>query len=139
MKNKVDITELNAKNAELIKEASVYTNTAYALIEVVDSLIMDVESLLKKVKCSVSGEEKNKLRHAKNDAKMLRARLHSMTSHVYKLNIADEALNDADALYDVIKLIIDRCGGKAEKLSLMRAMLFNSFKSEYGYYEKGRQ
>ena len=138
-KNKVNMTELKAKNAELIKEACVYTNIAYALVEVADSFILDTDSLIKEVHCSVSGEEKNKLRYAKKDAKMLRARLHSIASQIYKLDIAEDALDDADTLYDIIKLIMDRCGGKSDKLSLIRAMVFNSFKSDYGYYDKNRK
>lgn len=55
---------------------------------------------------------------------------------VYKLDIADDALEDSDKLYDIMLLIMDRCGGNMNQLAAIRAMIFNSFKSKYGYYDK---
>ena len=42
------------------------------------------------------------------------------------MDIAGEALDDSDKLYDVIFLIMDRCGGDMNTLTPIRAMIFNS-------------
>ena len=44
-----ELQEIKNKNAELMKKACIYTNLAYALVEVADSFIIDANSILNKL------------------------------------------------------------------------------------------
>ena len=129
-----DLQEIKAKNKGLMAKACVYTNLAYALVEAADSIMLDVESMLKQLGAGVNKNEKQKYNNVCRVGKQLRIWLKDLARVVYKLDIADEALDDSDKLYDIILLIMDRCGGDMNTLTLIRAMIFNSFKSKYCYY-----
>lgn len=135
MKN-IDLEALRAENKELIKKACIFANTTYALIEVADSLMVDVNSMLEKTGVCVNRNEIQKVKNIKRQGRIFRTWLKDFASQIYKIEASEEALNNADALYDLVVLILDRCGGKEEILSLIRAMIFNSFKSQYNYYDK---
>lgn len=131
-----ELQEIKAKNKDLMAKACVYTNLAYALVEAADSIMLDVESMLKQLGAGVSKSEKLKYNNACRVGKQFRVWLKDLARVVYKIDVADEALDDSDKLYDIILLIMDRCGGNMNTLALIRAMIFNSFKSKYGYYDK---
>lgn len=134
--NEQELQEIKAKNKELMAKACVYTNLAYALVEAADSIMLDVNSMLKKLGAGVNKSEKQKYNNACRAGKQFKTWLKDLTRIVYKLDIADEALDDSDKLYDILLLIMDRCGGDMDTLTLIKAMIFNSFKSKYNYYGK---
>lgn len=134
--NSQELQEIRAKNKELMAKACVYTNLAYALVEAADSIMLDVECMLNKLGAGVDKSEKTKYNNTRRAGKQFKIWLKDLSRIVYKLDAADEALNDSDKLYDIVLLIIDRCGGDMNTLTLIRAMIFNSFKSKYGYYDK---
>lgn len=131
-----ELQEIKAKNKDLMAKACVYTNLAYALVEAADSIMLDVESMLKQLGAGINRNEKQKYNNICRAGKQFRIWLKDLAKIVYKLDIADEALDDSDKFYDIILLIVDRCGGDMDILTLIRAMIFNSFKSKYGYYDK---
>ena len=130
-----ELQEIKAKNKELMAKACVYTNTAYALVEAADSIMMDVESMLKQLGAGVNKSEKQKYNNVCRAGKQFKVWLKDLARIVYKIEAADKALDESDKLYDIILLIADRCGGDMNTLTLIRAMIFNSFKSKYGYYD----
>ena len=130
-----ELQEIKAKNKELMAKACVYTNTAYALVEAADSIMMDVESMLKQLGAGVNKSEKQKYNNVCRAGKQFKVWLKDLARIVYKIEAADKALDDSDKLYDIILLIVDRCGDDMNTLTLIRAMIFNSFKSKYGYYD----
>ena len=135
---RANVKELKEENAAIIGKACVYTNTAYALIEAADTFMLNANMLLKKVHTSISKEEKQKLGQAIVQGKQFKARLASMAKVLYKLDIAEEALDDSDELYDLMKLVVDRCGGDMKILQSIKETIKNSFESKYGYYETNR-
>lgn len=134
--NEQELQEIKAKNKELMAKACVYTNLAYALVEVADSIMLDVNSMLKKLGAGVNKNEKQKYNNVCRAGKQFKIWLKDLARIVYKLDTVDEALDDSDKLYDILLLIMDRCGGDMNTLTLIRAMIFNSFKSKYNYYDK---
>ncbi len=131
-----DLQELRAKNKDIMAKASVYTNLAYALVEVADSLMMDVNGILNTVGAEVNKYEKRKFHITLTSGKQFKVWLRDLAKLNYKIDNSDEALDNSDALYDLLCLIMDRCGGNMSILSQIRAMIFNSFKSKYNYYDK---
>lgn len=127
---------IKAKNKDLIAKACVYTNLAYALVEAADSIMLDVESMLKQLGAGIDKSEKQKYNNVCRVGKQFKVWLKDLAKVLYKLDVADDALEDSDKLYDIMLLIMDRCGGNMNQLAAIRAMIFNSFKSKYGYYDK---
>lgn len=132
--NTSDLETLKREHKEIIKKACVYTNIAYALVEVADTIMNDVNSTLNEVGAGINKDEMRKLKNIKIEGKRFKFWLADFARLIYKIDVADDALDDADNLYDIILLIMDRCGGRMDILSHIRAMIFNSFKSKYGYY-----
>lgn len=131
-----ELQEIRAKNKELMAKACVYTNLAYALVEAADSVMLDVESMLRQLGAGINRDEKQKYKNVCRAGKQFKVWLKDLARVVYKLDVADEALNDSDELYDIILLIMDRCGGNMDMLKHIKTVLHDSFKSKYGYYER---
>lgn len=127
---------MKAKNKDLMAKACVYTNLAYALVEAADSIMLDIESMLNQLGAGIDKSEKQKYNNVCRVGKQFKVWLKDLAKVVYKLDVADDALEDSDKLYDIMLLIMDRCGGNMNQLAAIRAMIFNSFKSKYGYYDK---
>jgi hypothetical protein len=130
-----ELKDTRAKNEELVAKACVYTNAAYALVEVADSIMLDVNGMLKSVGAELNRGEKAKYKNALKVGKNFKVWLKDLAKIVYEIDNAEHALEDSDMLYDIMLLIIDRCGGEMDTLTKIRAMLFNNFKSKYGYYK----
>lgn len=130
-----ELKDTRSKNKELMAKACVYTNMAYALVEVADSFMLDVNNMLKSVGAELSRSEKAKYKNALRIGKNFKVWLKDLAEIVYKIDATEQALDDADMLYDIMLLIIDRCGGEMDTLTKIRAMIFNNFKSKYGYYK----
>lgn len=133
--NTVSVEELKTKNAGPIKRACIYTNLLYSLIEVADSLMTDVNSILKPLGAEINGTEKQKLKLLKTTGRNLKVWLHDFAIQIYELDEKESVLDDADKLYDIILLIMDRCGGQMDILEYIKASITKSFKSKYGWHD----
>lgn len=134
MKDK-ELQELKNKNADLMKKACVYTNLAYALVEVADSIMVDTESILKKLGASISKSEKEKYKNVRRTGRIFKIWLKDLAKVVYNIDLANEALDDSDKLYDIIMLILDRCGGDMIILNNIKSTILDNYKSIYNYYK----
>lgn len=130
-----ELNEIKQKNAELFKKACIYTNLAYALVEAADTFMVDVQSLLSQVGYSVDKREKKKYNDAITYGKYFKVRIADISRIIYNLDKVD-ALADSDDLYEVIKVIMDRCGGQTDILKKIQNTIEKRFKSRYGYAEK---
>lgn len=128
------LNEIMSKDAKIIEKAFVYTSLAYSLAEVADTIMLDVESMLRNTGAGLSRDEKKKYKNVCRAGKTFKLWLSDLARVIYKIKSSNEALENSDALYDIIMLIADRCGGDMNILSTIRAMIFNSFKSRYNYY-----
>lgn len=135
MDNK-ELTEIKQQNAELFKKACVYTNVAYALVEAADAFMVDVQSLLAQVKCGVDKKEKQKYHDAVTYGRYFKVRITDISKKLYDIDKDTDALADSDDLYEVIKVIMDRCGGQMDILQKIKNTIEKRFKSRYGYIEK---
>lgn len=138
MKNEIDVRKLRTEHSETMGKACAFTSMIYLLIESADSLMVDVNSMLKNLKVQVSKEEKVKLVQAINLGKRLSFLISDMAKHVYAIDSSDIALEESDEIYDLIKLIMDRVGGDAEKLIEIKNLIKINFESKYGYYKEGK-
>ena len=137
IKNKEFIDSLKKEHKVLVEKACVYTNLAYALVEAASSLMVDVDYyMLSKIGASVSNEEKNKFNSTRKQGKIFNMRLEDISKKLYGIKIADEALKDADKIYDLMLLVSDRCGGDTAILDKIKKTIENSFESKLGYYGK---
>lgn len=130
-----ELNEIKQKNAELFKKACVYTNLAYALVEAADAFMVDVQSLLSQVGYSIDKREKQKYNDAVTYGRYFKVRITDISRIIYNLDEVD-ALADSDDLYEVIKVIMDRCGGQMDILKKIQNTIEKRFKSRYGYIEK---
>ena len=138
MKNEIDVRKLRTEHSETMGKACAFTSMIYLLIESADSLMVDVNSMLKNLKVQVSKEEKVKLVQAINLGKRLSFLISDMAKHVYAIDSSDIALEESDEIYDLVKLIMDRVGGDAEKLIEIKNLIKINFESKYGYYKEGK-
>lgn len=130
-----ELKDIKQKNAEIFKKACVYTNVAYALVEVADTFMVDVQSLLSQVKCSIDKREKHKYNDLVTQGRYFKLRITDISKKLYDINEDTDALADSDDLYEVIKVIMDRCGGQIDILQKIRNTVEKRFKSRYGYLE----
>lgn len=56
-----ELKDAHSKSKELMTKACVYTNVAYALVEVADSFMLDVNGMLKNVGAELSRNEKSQI------------------------------------------------------------------------------
>lgn len=132
--NTEEIEEVKQKNAELFKKACVYTNLAYALVEAADTFMVDVQSLLRQVSADIDRSEKQKFKDAVTYGKYFNVRIKDLSRKLYSLDTSRfDALSDSDDLYELIRLITDRCGGQMQILHDIRDCIKSRFESKYGY------
>ena len=131
-----ELIEIKQKNAELFKKACVYTNIAYALVEAADAYMVDVQSLLAQAKCGIDKNEKHKYNDVVTFGKYFKLKIEAISKTLYDIDKDTNALADSDNLYEVIKVIMDRCGGQMDILQKIKNTIEKRFKSRYGYIEK---
>lgn len=130
----VNLEELREKNFQAVKKACVFTDIAYALAEAADTFMLDTNQILNAVHAQVRQEEKLKLKNVKAQGKLFKAALSDFSRKLYLIDSAEIALGDADELYDLIRLIIDRVGGDYYKFQEIKKLIYDTFESKYGYY-----
>lgn len=98
-------------NDELLYNAKVATNICYSMIDVMESAMLDMNTLLSKTKFKLTHEDKRNFNTAIAALKRLKQNVDRCSEH------EQEAYgDDADMMYQVIKLIIDRVGEDNNKL-----------------------
>jgi hypothetical protein len=131
--SEAEFEKIREQNFQLAKKACVYADVAYALAEAADSFIHDTNFLLGKIQVKVNGEEKHKLNIMKTQGRVFKQAISNFSQRLYKLD-TDRALDDADELYDLIKLVIDRTGNDLSTFHAIKKMIHDSFESKLGYY-----
>ncbi len=134
--NSEEYQEFKARNRELVSKASAYTNLAYAMVEAADSIMLEANSMLRQVGAEIDKQERQKYNNVCRAGKQFKLWLKDLARVVYKIDVAGDALDTSDRICDIMLLIMDRCGGDADTLTRLRAMIYNSFKSKYNYYDK---
>lgn len=134
--NNKEYQEFKARNKELVSKASAYTNLAYAMVEAADSIMLEANSMLRQVGAEIDRQERQKYNNVCRAGKQFKLWLKDLARVVYKIDVAGDALDTSDRICDIMLLIMDRCGGDEDTLTRLRAMIYNSFKSKYNYYDK---
>ena len=118
-----------------IAKANLYTNLAYLLADVAYGYAKNIEMYLSELGMDLKYGEKKRFAELKSKATQLRQATQKLNSKIYKIKEVEAACNSADYLADIFLLIVDRCGQDENKMQLIRAMIFNNFKSQLNIYE----
>ena len=105
-----------------LTKALIYTNTAYLLADVANSLMVDVEAILTSQAKEVKYGELKQFKTMLSDAKSLRERTRKVTKPLYEIKDYS-ALDDSDWLLDIILLIVDRVGDNDDKAVRLRELI----------------
>lgn len=136
-----EMKEKILENKELTTRLIIFTNLAYALIDVSDSYLCEVEGALHKASLGANQDVRKRINFAKNTAKTLRGQIGFLLDQVN--HDKDKPLSDSfrdafdltsEFMYDMILLLADRVGGNADAGTRIRSQIFNN-KSEGGYYD----
>ncbi len=126
---------------ELTTRLIIFTNLAYALIDVADAYLCEVEGVLRKAHMNANQDVKKRIGFAKNTAKQLRSHISFLLDDVNGTKskpVGEDFHNDfdltSDFLYDMVLLLADRVGDNADVGTLIRAQIFNN-KSQGKFYE----
>lgn len=122
------------KNKQIAK-ANLYTNLAYLLADVAYGYAKNIEMYLSELGMNLKYGEKKRFAELKSKASQLRQATQKLNSKIYEIAEVDAACNSADYLADIFLLIVDRCGQDETKMQQIRAMIFNTFKSQLNIYE----
>lgn len=114
---------------ELEKKAIIYTNIAYILADVTNSIVVDLEAVLEKMAAKVNYGELKEFKKMLNDAKALKDRSKKIAKPIYELKEVESAVTDSDWMLEMVLLLVDRVGGECEKANVIREFLINQ-KSE---------
>lgn len=101
------------------EKALFFTNASYLMADIVHSFLVDAECELGKMRKQYNKADKmriNKAIKAVKDAKRL---AREAIAPVYGLKDVDDACDDSDFLYEVIKLVINRTGDTEESKRAM--------------------
>ena len=118
-----------------IAKANLYTNLAYLLADVAYGYAKNIEMYLSELGMDLKYGEKKRFAELKAKATQLRQATQKLNSKIYEIAEVEAACNSADYLADIFLLIVDRCGQDETKMQQIRAMIFNSFKSQLNIYE----
>lgn len=118
-----------------IAKANLYTNLAYLLADVAYGYAINIEAYLKDLGMGLKYGEKKNFANMQRKAHELKQAVSKLNSKIYEIEEVDAACNSADYLADVFLLIVDRCGQDENIMQMIRAMIFNQFKSQLNIYE----
>lgn len=116
-----------------LEMATLYTSSAYLLIESSNSYMVDVVALLETLEVGMKHGELKQFKIMSDEAKRLKGRTEKVAKPLNSHKVNEAVMIDADFIYDYIRLLIDRTGGAPEKMTQARALLFN-MKSELNSY-----
>lgn len=92
-------------------EMTIHTNLLFLLTDVAETLMMDVQEMLKKEGYGLRHEAKRNFNTAIHSLRKLKD-----TVNTCKEETQESFGNDSDCMYEFIKLLIDRCGEDDEKM-----------------------
>lgn len=95
---------------ELVRKAMVSLNLAYAMADVADYLLKDVESLLWSINVPYDDRDRSFFKEWKKLTGAARKWARRITRELYQREDADETADDFDWWYNMIRLLADRTG-----------------------------
>lgn len=104
---------------QTMRKALFFTNMAYLLVDIANTAIMQSDDELRKIESFVKDDQKKKFAYAKNQVRKAKEITQKIAKPVYKISDSDNACEDSDYLYEVLKLVIDRTGETPESKQLM--------------------
>ena len=96
--------------------------------------MMEFEAESKLIGKDLKYESKLRFKMLKETAENLRKRSKAVAADGYAIKDSDSFCDDSDWLLDVLMLIVDRTGDDKEKMTRLRAMIYN-MKSEMEIYK----
>ncbi len=115
------------KNTSLL----VKCNLAFVLADVVDTLMMQFEAESAEIGKGLKQEAKMKFNQMQRSAKAFKASVKNVSREGYSIKQADSFCDDSDWLTELLLLLVDRVGDNEEKMTKVKAMIFN-IRSENG-------
>lgn len=94
----------------LVRKALVSLNLAYAMADVADYLLKDVESLLLSINVAYDDRDRSYFKEWKKLTGAARKWANKITHDLYKREDAEETADDFDWWFNMIRLIADRTG-----------------------------
>lgn len=110
---------------ELSMKSMVQYNLSVALADVIDSLMIDFEAELNKTGKALKHMYKQRFNIMKSNAKSFHMSVDQVRKDGYVISQKDSFMEDADWLYDILLLIIDRVGDRQDKMDSLKAMIMN--------------
>ena len=117
----------SAAYKEITAKATTQTNMAYVLADVAESFAMDAMRNLAMVGNTFRNEEKQKWSDLRRLAKLMDARLRSLTFNGYETQHEGDYEDSSDALYKLMVLLCDRVGARNEILG----DIYNKIKEQF--------
>lgn len=93
-----------------IRKATLCLNIAYCLADVMESLVMDADSLLAVYGASLEREDKMNFKRLAKAMRDTRKCAQRCTEGLYRHQEADDFADDCDFWYNMVKLVSDRVG-----------------------------
>lgn len=129
---------MDKDNELIVRKALFYTNMAYVLADMANTAILDSESELKKIGQFISEDQKKKFAYAKNQIRKAKVITEKIAKPIYRISDSDDACNDSDYLYEILKMIIDRTSDTDESKKEMLQYLMQK-PSVMNIYEHVKQ
>lgn len=126
---------METDKTKMIAKANLYTNLAYLLADVAYGYAKNIEMYLSEVGMTMKYGEKKRFADLKSKATQLRQATQKLNSKIYEIKEVEAACNSADYLADLILLVVDRCGQDENIMQMIRATIFNQFKSQLNIYK----
>ena len=96
---------------QAIIQSNIHSNLLFVLTDVMETLLMDTNSLLKASNREFKQDTKRNFNTSLKALRLIKSPVSSLPDKT-QCNFG----NDSDMLYQMIKLIIDRCGASDEKM-----------------------
>lgn len=128
-----------------IQRAVIDTNLAYILADVAHSFAMSAEykvNRFNKTFMKGSGQQwqslKQSARWLEKDLRIHKNNCKALANEIYQCRpeFVESGCADSDYLQDLIYLVIDRVADDELKMTQLRSMVYNNFRSILGIYDK---
>ena len=95
---------------EMVRKATMCLNMAHCLADVIESLVMDAEAILRPFGATFEREDKLHFRHLTKSLQDVQKCARRTTLGLYKDRNADDFCEESDWWYNMVRLIADRVG-----------------------------
>lgn len=109
----------NQEDKEVFKKALFFTNAAYLVIDILNSFIKEADYELNKIHKCFNREDKQKMNIAANSVKSAYKATKYAARNIYQIEEVDDACNDSDYLYEILKMVINRTDDTEESKQRM--------------------